>query len=364
MRYVDLGQAVEKHQNIRAREEKAMNKRRGGVPVVVLVIFLLVIGGLVLSGKAGALFDPVSIVSNITSPNLDETDGRTNVLLLGLDKRITSSEQEVLTDTLLFASIGRVEGNVAMISLPRDLWVKVKANADRGEHFVKINAVYAEDEDGMEELERITEEVLGMPVHYYAVVDFNLFKDTIDILGGIDIDVDKSFDDSSFPVEGMEKAPNIEDRYETIHFDAGSQTMDGDIALKYVRSRKGNNEEGSDFARSRRQQKVIMAIKDKLLSLKTLVNLPKLKELYDAYSANVDTDVGFEEIQGFYLLSQLINFNSVRSIVLDDRSGANEGGLLYHPTDTSLYGEAYVLVPKAEDYSQLHAYVQRYIFGE
>ena len=140
--------------------------------------------------------------------------------------------------------------------------------------------------------------------------------------------------------------------------------MDGETALKYVRSRKGTNDEGTDFARSRRQQRVIMAIKNKMLSLETLIDLPKLKDLYDAYSDNVDTNIGFDDIQSFYLLSRKIDFETLRSIVLDDRSGANEGGLLYHPTDTSLYGGAYVLVPLAEDYSQLHAYVQRYIFGE
>jgi LCP family protein required for cell wall assembly len=361
MRYVDLGQTVENHQNMRERNEDIKDKRRGGAQVLLVAAVVLLMLGLVFSKNVRALFDPVSIVSNIISSNLDETDGRTNILLLGLDKRVVSPDQPVLTDTLLFASIGRVEGNVAMISLPRDLWVT--ADVGNREHLKKINAVYAE-ENGMEELKRITEEVLGMPIHYYAVMDFNLFKDTIDIMEGVEVDVETAFEDKSYPVEGMEKAPDSRDRYETVHFDAGVQVMNGDTALKYVRSRKGNNNEGTDFARSRRQQKVIMAIKDRILSLETLIDLPKLKELYDVYSTNVDTDIGFEEIKSFYILSQQIDFNSVRSIVLDDRSGANEGGLLYHPTDTSLYGEAYVLIPLAQDYSQIHAYVQRYIFGE
>jgi anionic cell wall polymer biosynthesis LytR-Cps2A-Psr (LCP) family protein len=140
--------------------------------------------------------------------------------------------------------------------------------------------------------------------------------------------------------------------------------MDGDTALKYVRSRKGNNGEGTDFARSKRQQKVIMAIKDKALTLGTIMDVTKLKELYDLYRNNVDTNIDFGDVQGFYLLSQQIEFDSVRSIVLDDRSGANEGGLLYHPSDASLYGGAYVLLPRIGDYSQIHAYVQRYIWGE
>jgi len=360
MRYVDLGKTVEDHRkNVKEAAEK---KSKGGVALFPLIIVvLLVVVGFAFSKNVRALFDPVSIVSSIDRPDLEETDGRTNVLLLGLDKRAASTTGEsVLTDTLLFASIGRVEGNVAMISLPRDLWVK--ADGGKGPHFMKINSVYAVD--GVEELLDITEDVLGMPIHYYAVVDFKLFRDTIDILGGVEVDVENTFDDFYFPIEGMENAPNIQDRYETVHFDSGIQVMDGETALKYVRSRKGSNGEGTDFARSKRQQKVIMAIKNKMLSLETLVDISKLKNLYDAYSANVDSNIGFEEVQSFYLLSRLIDFDSVRSIVLDDRSGANEGGLLYHPEDTSLFGGAYVLVPKSGDYSQLHAYVQRYIFGD
>ncbi len=254
MRYVDLHKTVEDHQ--KAKEEvkqNGENKKVGKISVLILVLMALIGLSLIFSDKVKALFDPVSIVSTITSPNLDEADGRTNVLILGADKRGSLENQVILTDTLLFASVGRVEGNVAMISMPRDLWVK--ANAGKGDHFMKINSVYAAD--GVEEVQKITEDVLGMPIHYYAVIDFRFFRDVVDILGGVDIDVERSFDDFQYPIEGMENAPNIDDRYEHIHFNVGLQTMDGETALKYVRSRKGTNGEGTDFARSKRQQKMI-----------------------------------------------------------------------------------------------------------
>ena len=381
MRYVDLGKTVKSHQNRNNRNTKqnAKREKKVGAAHVLLLLAVVLLGvGLLFSKDVRELFNPISIVSSITSSNLRETDGRTNVLLLGLDRRIAQNGQQVqsvLTDTLLFASIGRVEKNIAMISLPRDLWVK-----DKDARFMRINEVYARD--GIEELMRIAEEVLGMPIHYYAIVDFGLFRDSIDILGGVTVEVDNSFVDYEYPVEGREAdtcgrtAEEIEKmkdyalnvvfpcRYETVAFSEGMQTMDGETALKYVRSRKGDNGEGTDFARSHRQQKVIMAIKNKVLSLETLIDLPKMLDLYIAYSDNIDTNIKLDEVQGFYLLSQQIDFSSVRSIVLDDRSGAEEGGLLYHPTDVSLYGGAYVLVPRGESYSQLHAYVQRYIFGE
>lgn len=378
MSYVDLGKTVEAHQQRKMSLENKKAEKKKSKSLTALVVLVVVIVFVLLFGKnVIALFNPVSIVSNIAMPNLRETDGRTNILLLGLDRRSSGAETSVLTDTLLFASVGRVEGNVAMISLPRDLWVEIDG---KNPHYLKINSVYAVD--GMDKLVETTEDVLGMPIHYYGIVDFSLFKDAIDILGGIEVDVENSFVDYQYPVEGVEadlcgrsqaQIDAMSDsplhvvfpcRYETVEFEAGLQTMDGETALKYVRSRKGTNNEGTDFARSRRQQNVIMAIKQKILSLDTIMDLSKVKELYDLYVDSVDTNLTFSDIQGFYLLSQQIEFESVRSIVLDDRSGAEEGGLLYHPTDSSLYGGAYVLVPKVGNYSQIHAYVQRYIFGE
>ncbi|MDC0449223.1 hypothetical protein OAL67_01305, partial [bacterium] len=81
------------------------------------------------------------------------------------------------------------------------------------------------------------------------------------------------------------------------------------------------------------------------------------------YNESVDTDIDFSIVQNFYILSQQIDYDKVVSIVLDDRSMADEGGLLYAPQDTSLYGGQYVLLPRTGDYSQIHAYVQKYIFG-
>lgn len=352
MKYVNINK-INKNLGPQKKKQKLFKKRT----IAAMFGTLLTIATLfVFKSNVSAIFNPVSIVSNIAQADLKETDGRTNVLVLGSDKREESTIQSVLTDTILVVSIGRVEKDVVLISLPRDLWVKSPAG-----YYSKINAVYANG--GGPELSQVVEDVLGVPIHYYAVIDFSLFQKTIDILGGIDVKVDTAFTDTQYPVEGKENAP-LSERYTTVSFDAGIQTMNGEQALKFARSRKGNNLEGTDFARSARQQKVIMAIKNKALSLDTIINPTKLKELFNTYSDNVDTNINFSDIQSFYLLSQQIDFNKIESIVLDDRSAAAEGGLLYAPNDNSLYGGAYVLLPKVGDFSQLHAYVQRYIFGD
>lgn len=335
----------------------------------------------VFKDKILAAFNPISVVATIAGTNLKETDGRTNVLILGSDRRVAGAEsgRPVLTDTILVASIGKVDKDVVLISLPRDLWVKDL----NGSH--KINSVYAfsKEGEGAGNLRAVLQDVLGIPIHYHVMVSFDLFQEIIDILGGVEVTVDTSFTDYAYPIENMEdnKCGRTDEeikkmgeegkseleiyfcRYEKIVFNQGVQSMNGDTALKFVRSRHGTNNENTDFARSRRQQKIITAIKNKSLSIQTLVNPTKLKNLYDAYAQNTDTDIDFGAVNSFYLLSQQINFDRVVSVVLDDRSPADQGGLLYAPGDKTLYNGQYVLIPQTGDYVQIHAFVQRYLFG-
>jgi LCP family protein required for cell wall assembly len=356
MNYVDV-----KSKNLRPKKKPG----RAKFTALLLILGMVGILSFVFREKLKSVFDPISIVANVSASDLKQTGGRTNILLLGSDKRKSDTGESELTDTILVASIGQIDNDVVLISVPRDLWVEWPSTGG----YSKINAVYAgvdiggKHYGGIEELKAVLEKLLGVPIHYYSLVTFDLFRDSIDTLGGIELTVDRSFTDRYYPIEGKENAPE-EERYETISFTAGKQNMDGDTALKFVRSRKGDNGEGTDFARSKRQQKVISALKNKVFSAKTLLNPIKIKELYDIYHNNVDTDIDFSTIQGFYTLSQQIEYDKVVSIVLDDRSQAVEGGLLFAPEDTSLYGGQYVLLPRTGDYSQIHAYVQKYIFGD
>lgn len=379
-----------KYTNVSMAKEKKQKKNSPWGYVVAMLIVGMV-GWFILQSKTANSMNPISIVANVSTSNLKETDGRTNILVLGSDKRDVGYVTSVLTDTILVASIGKVDKDVVLISIPRDLWVQTS----QGYH-MKINEIYTTtsvnpttgeldytNKRGITEVNKAVEDALGIPLHYYVMVNFDLFQEIINTLGGIDLTVDSAFKDYYYPVEGMEAATcgkSSEDiekmveegkdwleitpcRYETLDFKVGPQHMDGITALKFARSRHAGNNEGTDFARSKRQQKVIMAVKDKALSVQNLLNLSKIKDMYDIYSKNVETNMDFVTIQNFYLLSQQINFDKVVSVVLDDRSDANDGGLLYHPEDSSLYGGRYVLIPRTGDYSQIHAYVQKYIFG-
>ena len=370
MKYVDL----QKQKSIKAFQ---VEEPHGFLKVLpMLVIITTVFGVLFLfKDKIKSSFNPINIIANVAAADLESSDGRTNILILGSDRRKlgNGNESPLLTDTILVASIGNVDNDIVMISLPRDLWIN--------DYYSKINAVYAVQ--GMDTLKEVVENVMGVPIHYHVLVTFELFEKAVDIISGVDVYVENSFTDYSYPIEGKENdscgvstdvGRDLEEegtapwyiwpcRYETVHFEEGLQTMDGPTALKYVRSRKGDNNEGTDFARAKRQQNVISAIKEKALSIETLINPAKLKGLYDIYVENVETNIDFQTIQSFYLLSQQIDFEKMISVVLDDRSEADAGGLLYAPEDTTLYAGQYVLVPQTGNFDQIHAYTQKYIFG-
>jgi len=345
--------------------DNSSNKKRGmgGIAVIFLILAGVIGASYFFKDKVKAIFNPVSIVASVTSINLKETDGRTNILILGTDKRSKSNEGNNLTDTILVASIGKLDKDVVLISLPRDLWVTWTDDYSNKQQS-KINEIYPLTGGDSKILIAAIEDVLGMPIHYYGSVTFDLFQKVIDILGGIEVNVETTFTDYEYPVEGKEADPIFENRYQTVHFEKGINNMNGETALQYVRSRHGDNNEGTDFARSKRQQLVIEAIKKKVFSTNVLLNIGTIKELFDAYKDNVDTNIDFSTVQSFYLLSQQINFEHIESIVLDDRSEADKGGLLVSPIDSAPYQGKYVLIPQAGDFSQIHAYVKKYLFGD
>ncbi len=338
-------------------------KKKLIVTILLIVLLPLFALGYIFGFSNLGLFNPVKIASNLSKPDLKSTDGRINILILGVDKRIEGNTvTSVLTDTILVASIGVAEKNLTLISLPRDLWVTSKLGISG-----KINSIYAQYDQskqgllGPEGTKDTVAQALGIPIHYNVTVNFQVFKKIIDTLGGVDVTIENTFTDSEYPVEGKENAP-LNERYETVTFKKGVELMNGERALKFVRSRHGSGVEGTDFARSKRQQQVILAIKDKMLTTQTLIDLPKLKDLFTLYETDVESNITNEELVSFFSLYKNLDLKNFKRVVLDDRSTSDEGGLLVAPEDTTQYGGAYVLIPRTGDFSQIHAYVKKYLF--
>ena len=210
-----------------------------------------------------------------------EKGGSVNILIMGYGGEDHSGG--FLTDTMILANMDFGNGELTMMNIPRDLYVD-------GE---KINALYAIYLDPAE-VTSILEELFGVKIDYYVTIDFNGFRQAVDEMGGLEIYVDKTFDDYNYPRHDNDQ---VDAGVMHIHFDEGWETMDGERALQYARSRY-SLEDGGDYNRSIRQQKVIQAFKSKLLDLKDLKKIFNVGKIISShYQTNfpyVDAIAGYK----------------------------------------------------------------------
>jgi LCP family protein required for cell wall assembly len=293
------------------------------------------------------------------SAMLRSQNGLTNVLVLGVSGG--NHEGADLTDSMMVFSYNRVKKQAVLLSIPRDLWI--------GEFAMKINAVYPYGEGktpggGLPLAKSVVEEVTGLPFQYGVVLDFSTFQKTIDLLGGVNICVDQSFDDYHYPIAGMENAEPESARYEHLHFDAGCQSMDGTRALKFVRSRYAEGEEGTDYARSRRQQKVIQAIERKVLTPEVMLQLPLIEKLVQTVRKGTITDIKDSDYPAFArLVLDLKGKQLVTGQIDQDDDKTGHIGLLVNPPISPTYQYQWVLVPKGGpgDWVAIHEYVAKLV---
>ena len=314
-------------------------------PLAIILVLIILIGG-ALAYKFVAAAQKVivkGISSSLTNNRLGvsqlkgESDGRVNVLFLGVGVEGESGID--LTDTMMLASFNLKNYNVSLISVPRDLYIKIP---DVG--YSKINTAYTYGEKinyngGGGGLARDTiSNILGVPIHYYVAMDFDGFKEIIDTLGGIDIKVEKSIYDYNYP------CANERSKCSFI-LEKGDYHMDGELALKYVRSRQST----SDFDRAKRQQQVLTAIKDKAFEKQIILNPKKVYDLYNALSSHIKTDFQMPEIARVVELAKDFNIENIDSYVFND----NPNGFLY----ADQIGGAYVLKPQGGDFSEVQKFI-------
>lgn len=338
-----------------------------GFFVVIIIIILLV--------RYFSLFWGLTIDRDVDVKQTKE--GGTSILLMG--KGGGSHEGPDLTDTIMLASLNPEKNTVDLISIPRDLYIKSMGS--------KINAAYIKGEKekkGMIYAKAIVASVTGIKPDYAVVIDFSGFEKLIDLLGGIDVNVDNTLIDSAYPTEGKERelCGVTEDglasfsaqiatssatesdifpcRFEVLRIEEGKQHMKGGLALKFVRSRHALGNEGSDFARSKRQQSVINAIREKVLSLGTLANPLKVVGIIGILKDNIATDIQENEYDDFIKLAQKMKGAKITSHVLDTGDVSDERyGLLINPPLDESVGFQWVLSPRAGvgDYSEIKEYV-------
>ena len=352
----------------------------------------LIIAGVFLSAilfyalKIGLFYNKIYTPKNGNQINTTPIPVKTNFSFLLLGYAGGNHAGTYLTDTIIVMHFDTKKKKALMISLPRDIWVKLPTKSGDDFHS-KINTVYetelfpndfpdldtkiAGNKSDAELTKYILGEITGFQIDNYISIDFASFTKSIDILGGVDINVTKAFEDEKYPAEGKEndlcgkeeqfkqiepylndldatksaekekllkEQPELDEflrnataspelvfpcRYEKISFAKGTQHMDGSTALKFARSRQ-SPQDGGDFARARRQQQVIEAVRARVFSVGFISKIPSLLDELDQY---VKTDIGPEEITriskeipnaGDYILSSLVL--SDENILSADRS--------------------------------------------
>jgi anionic cell wall polymer biosynthesis LytR-Cps2A-Psr (LCP) family protein len=279
--------------------------------------------------------------------------GRTNILLLG-----KAGRDPELTDTMMLVSVGRGEDTV-LLSIPRDIWVAELSD--------KINSAYwqgnKKDPDGGLVLAKsVVEEIVGVPIHYAVAFDFEVFLEVIDTIGGVEVEVERSFTDRMFPIPGRENDecegdPEYSCRYETISFEKGLQLMDGGTALKFARSRHSEDpEEGNDLARAARQQKVIIAIKDRLVSSGVLFSPTNLSRLWSAVWVSLETNLTGEQLAYIARLAFDAR-DKVASYTIPKE-------FLFNPPYSEEYDNLYVFISASGDWSRVHSWVFSVLAGD
>jgi LCP family protein required for cell wall assembly len=228
--------------------------------------------------------------------------------LLGVDQRPDETGPS-RTDNMVVVTADLATGKVGMISLPRDMIVPIPGTDRSG----KINTAYfvgeLRQESGGGQLAKETvSDFLGYPVDYFVKVDFDGFVRIVDLIGGIDVDVPHTIHDEEYPT--------IDYGVTTFHLDAGPQHLDGETALKYVRTRHGDD----DFERARRQQQALLAIKDQIVSNKLLTTL-KIFDLVDAVSDTVEHDIPPADLLDLVGLASQVRLDQIAQLVLDNRYG-------------------------------------------
>jgi LCP family protein required for cell wall assembly len=282
-----------------------------------------------------------------------EERDRINILLLGVGGKNHDGGQ--LTDTIMVASYKPSTKQVSLFSIPRDLTIPIENMGWRKINNINAFAESREPGSGGLATSQSVGHLLDAPIDYYVRVDFDGFAKIIDEVGGVDVMVDNTLDDYSYPIRGREDNPDYYSRFEHLHVDKGWQHMDGELALKFARSRHGAGGEGSDFARARRQQKILEAVREKVLSSSTLLNPSKVSGIISELNNNISTNLKIWEIIKLFGLVKNINSADIINQVLDN----SPSGLL---VDGKGDNGAYILSPRSGDFSEI-TYLFNNLFG-
>ncbi|HEU5004548.1 MAG TPA: LCP family protein [Candidatus Saccharimonadales bacterium] len=328
--------------------------------LVVLILFIASVGWLSykFEKNCSKVFNDCTIFSLFaSSPLKGEDTGRVNILLAGNSVDDPGHSGAQLTDSIMLVSINTRDHTGYMLSIPRDLYVKYgTTNCPYGDDG-KINAVYecgqaqkfsesGYPSGGMGLLEKVVSQDFGVPIDYYALINYSAFRDMVNAVGGITVTI-KSSDPRG-----------VYDPYTALKLPNGVDKLDGGMALALARSRgDGPGAYGvySDFDRTNYQRQMLTAVKDKATSLGVLTNPFKLGSLMDAAGNNVQTDFSGNNIRRLAKVSKQVPDSKIKSVSLNNIDGKGTNLLV------STYLDGSTLSPAAGiyDFSQIQGFVDQ-----
>ncbi len=267
-------------------------------------------------------------------------DDRLNILLLGIGG--AGHEGSQLTDTIVLASYDKATQKVGMVSIPRDMAYPLPNGGHQKINAVNAYAELANPGEGAKKTAEAFEQLFNVRIDRVVRIDFAGFEKLVDAIGGVDVAVERSFTDREYPTNP--KGPNPYE-YMTVKFEKGTEHMNGERTLQYVRSRHGNNGEAGDFARNARQQNAISAIRERMLSLGILANPKKVTEIWNVVSSHVQTDMTAWDMIKLLPLAMNFSKENVVSHVLTDAP------------DGELYPRDYMLFPRQADWSEIRGII-------
>jgi polyisoprenyl-teichoic acid--peptidoglycan teichoic acid transferase len=248
----------------------------------------------------------------VSGPSAQPWDGasRVTILIMGLDysdwRLNTENATITLTDSMILLTVDPLSKTAGMLSIPRDMWVNIPGSGyNKINQAYSIGLLYNLPGGGPGLAISTVEKFIGVPINYYAQIDLKAFTDFIDSIGGIEIDVPEEM-----TVGVMFKSE--------VTLSPGKQMVNGEVALAYARVRKGY---GDDFGRASRQQQVIMAIRDRILTLNMLPTLiSKAPLLYQQLSSGIKTNLTLDQVIQLAYLAIQVNPENIKKAVI----GPNE----------------------------------------
>lgn len=345
---------------LREKRRKIIKRTAIVVAVIAVLIIGYVVAKIVLAGNKSFQGGVLGFVQK--SKLQQDANGRSNILIFGTSEDSEGGDHPGgnLTDSIMLLSVNQTKKDAYMVSMPRDLWVKLDTPCSVG-YEEKLNTVYMcasddgkEEQKGADALRKKVGEVLGVDVHYYAHLNYKVVSDAVNAVGGVDVKIET--DDPRGIYD-----PNFDwtcnHQCKMVYYKNGEIAhLDGPHALALARARNaqgGYGLPGGNFDRERNQQKILRALQEKALSAGTLTNLGKVTGLIDALGNNLRTNINTSEVRALMDLAQEIQGDKLQSIALDE-----EGKSVVTTGD---YQGRSVVKPLAGifDYSEIQALISK-----